>query len=356
MSDRILVTGPFGQIGSDLIPELQRKHGHDNVVALGHRNIPDDFAREYIETFHSIDESTPLLEALGGGVWSTGMLVDLAGVARADPFRDSPVYNDFYVRYGLRDAIGFAVLPRPAAAHAPRAGVAAGPSCGAMLTCFRESFGSEGFADRGLAILRLLRPVLEVGVAGRIDRGTVPGALEVGLDSVRDGIHVCDADGRHLHSNAALTRTLRQDPESERITAAVHRVRARMGSLLREGMNGEALANLAAVSIELRTLRARYSVTGHFAAAEPFGAGPAIVVSVQRLTPELPSHDRLREWWGLSHQEARVALLIATGMTNAQVAATLGLSSSTARHYTESVFLKLEVTSRAEAAYTVLSR
>ncbi len=43
MTEKILVTGPFGQIGSDLVPELQNKYGKENVVALGHRTIPDDY-------------------------------------------------------------------------------------------------------------------------------------------------------------------------------------------------------------------------------------------------------------------------------------------------------------------------
>ena len=43
MSEKILVTGPFGQIGTELVPALQEMHGKENVIALGHRNIPDDF-------------------------------------------------------------------------------------------------------------------------------------------------------------------------------------------------------------------------------------------------------------------------------------------------------------------------
>ena len=43
MTEKILVTGAFGQIGSDLVPELQEKYGKDNVVSLGHKNIPEDF-------------------------------------------------------------------------------------------------------------------------------------------------------------------------------------------------------------------------------------------------------------------------------------------------------------------------
>ncbi len=55
MSEKILVTGPFGQIGSELVPELQERYGKENVIALGHRHIPDDYEGE-LETGDVTDE------------------------------------------------------------------------------------------------------------------------------------------------------------------------------------------------------------------------------------------------------------------------------------------------------------
>ncbi|HEY3418950.1 MAG TPA: NAD-dependent epimerase/dehydratase family protein [Methanomassiliicoccales archaeon] len=39
-SGRILVTGATGQIGSELVPELRKRYGRDNVVAAGHVRKP----------------------------------------------------------------------------------------------------------------------------------------------------------------------------------------------------------------------------------------------------------------------------------------------------------------------------
>lgn len=46
MTDKILVTGSVGQIGSELVPALREKYGKDNVIACCHRTPPGDELKE----------------------------------------------------------------------------------------------------------------------------------------------------------------------------------------------------------------------------------------------------------------------------------------------------------------------
>jgi len=42
----ILVIGSAGQIGSELIPELRKRYGHDRVIAGIHKTMPPKEVRE----------------------------------------------------------------------------------------------------------------------------------------------------------------------------------------------------------------------------------------------------------------------------------------------------------------------
>src|SRR5690606_29117925 len=79
--------------------------------------------------------------------------------------------------------------------------------------------------------------------------------------------------------------------------------------------------SLAGASIELRTARAAYRVWTTLLGEHLAGPGPALLVQIERLTPEPPSLPALRERWGLTRQEARVARLLARGVSGVDDAA-----------------------------------
>ena len=63
--------------------------------------------------------------------------------------------------------------------------------------------------------------------------------------------------------------------------------------------------------------------------------------------PAPPGDEALRERYGLTARQAEVALLLAQGCSNAEIASRLGMSYYTARNHTEQVLGKLGVPSRA---------
>jgi DNA-binding CsgD family transcriptional regulator len=84
------------------------------------------------------------------------------------------------------------------------------------------------------------------------------------------------------------------------------------------------------------------------------GAPAVLLVYVERVAPPLRSEADLCETFSLTPTEARVALLLAHGKSNAEIAQALSISPHTARRHTERVLCKLGLRSRAEVAARLL--
>lgn len=317
-------------------------------------NLPDEFGREFIEREDGLEAMGPMVLQLGSRVWNTRLLGAAMGVPMPEGWFGSEQYQGFYGRFGIQEGLGFVALDGDPAGAAPAPGADAGASIGALVTCFRGEYGTEAFGERGLALLRMLLPALEAGVTTRIRLASAAATIEAALHASRAGALIVGADGRRLYANPALTKLLAQDPERARIRAELDRTAAEMRCMLRTRPARRGVPSLAGASTELRTARAAYRVWTTLLGEHLAGPGPTVLVQVERLTPEQPSLPALQERWGLTRQEARVARLLARGRTNRQIAAALGIRQTTARHYTEAVFQKLGVHSRAQAAARIL--
>jgi DNA-binding NarL/FixJ family response regulator len=274
------------------------------------------------------------------------------------PFRASAYYNELAVPMGAAETLTTHVTLGPERAR----GVAVGAvnlQTTTGLYVWRPH-GGRRFGPRELGLLTLLAPSFHAGVDAERRYRAARGALLATLDGLGQAVLVCDTRGSAVHETPALAGLLAADPERATLrlemrfaTAAVCRVAGGAGRVSAPGA-------ATRPTREVRTARARYrvSATVHSEATAP---GPEaqrtlVLVVLEALTPILPSPADVRAAFGLTAAEARVALLLAEGRSNAAIAAETGTTTSTARRHTERVLQKLGVGSRAAVAHRLAGR
>lgn len=253
----------------------------------------------------------------------------------------SEIYNDFWKPTHQFDNL---------ALTAPLPG-------GGSLAVFFQKATRRGprFGERGKSLLQLMGPALMSGVQTYADWSAGQGKLLRFLDKVGDGLLLCGTDGRPRHANAALTRLLGADPGARRIREAAEEMARRLAPMVRgAGPNGPIEQDVvAAVPMRVVTDRAAYRLRGTCLDAEAAG-GPGVLITVKPEGIQLPSAASLGERFDLTPRQAEVALLLAQRKTNEEVAERLSISPHTARRHTETVFLKLGVSSRLDVRGVVI--
>lgn len=196
------------------------------------------------------------------------------------------------------------------------------------------------FSDRDLAVLSVLFPAFQAGVRVHLQTNELRRDFHGLIDRLNVAMMVCDECGRVVHETPALSRLLFDEPEAANVRAAVVAAAAPERSFLELATR------------EFRTESAWYRLSAfHHRLAED---RPLKLLMLECLTPRRRTAADLQAEFGLTPAEARVALLVGLGHTNASIAETLRIASSTARHHTERVFLKLGVRSRAQVSARLL--
>ena len=129
----------------------------------------------------------------------------------------------------------------------------------------------------------------------------------------------------------------------------VHLLAAHLGSTSRElDSDAEPLVR------QVVTTSASYRLTGGLLEGLLPTGRTALLVSLERLTPELPSVEALQAQFGLTKAQARVARLMALGKRDRQIAEALSVTTHTVRHHAEMVRRRMQAKSRAEVASAIL--
>ena len=172
------------------------------------------------------------------------------------------------------------------------------------------------------------------------------------LDAVDQALGFYDVPGTLIHSNRLLRDQLAAPRTGVQLARELAVFVEHAFALVRlRGLESEEHV-VEDLTIEEVPLAADHTgnvrLRASFIGFDLFTVGPTLLVAVQTARPDPLSDHSLRTRFGLTRQESRIARLIALGRRNADIARELSISPHTVRRHTESVFVKLRVTSRAE--------
>jgi DNA-binding CsgD family transcriptional regulator len=211
----------------------------------------------------------------------------------------------------------------------------------AQLSLYRGA-GDRSFGPADADILRGLLRYLSGGLAdlefatGPVDESIVA-EEELGLLTARGEVSSASDAWRRLVRLCALSRVA--PSEALREHGAIE-------NFLREVCGSAATLDGGRVDIVRSTAWGRFTLRA-FRLADPRGRrGGQVGLLIRREEPKLLSLVRGAGHSSLSPQQCEVALLLARGFTNPEIAGRLGLTLNTASYHVKQVYTKLEVNDR----------
>jgi DNA-binding CsgD family transcriptional regulator len=300
--------------------------GHAPVYCQ--RLDPDGF-QAYIDYYHRFDVAGSIALEQSMPVAS---LLELHG---RDEFYSSEYYNDFMNVWDCNHSVGLVTSMEGEPGYA-------------YLGVLRDKYQDEPFDARSRALMRFLLPAFRAGIRTYLRLARDRAILGTVLDASGKRLLLCDTKGEPVQASAALERTLAADPERPAIERTMQRL-ARSTAELR-GRGKTAIRGLGESGERvIATVRGRYRLCASLAGKT--GPPPAgVLVLLEPLFRDPLPDSELRQRFGLTGQEIRVARLIAEGLQNHPIAHRLRISSHTARRHTERVLEKLGIASRAQVA------
>lgn len=333
-SDRVVTVVPhFDGVEMACSPEMLpfmepvRRAFHGVGIGRNHYRVPQ------------VEASQVLRRRKGFEIWTNRMLVDLHGV----PMEDAGwYYHEFVARAGVADGGGIAVRL---------------PIGEALLLATPGHPGPNPFGDDWLEVAGLILPAFKAAVR-HLQQEQLRGAQLVNaMDRLAGAMWLWSREGVELHRNPALERLLvDQGVEEELRAEAADLVRA--CGLFRGNTKSEpTLAELpAGERVVTSGQGGRIRMRAVFLGSQLQGPAELVLVEVECPGPILPQATALQARWGLTHRQAEVALLLARGASNRDVARALSISLHTVRSHAEVVFQKLGIHSRKALGLRLISR
>lgn len=274
-------------------------------------------------------------------------VVDLGTYDRAgligdhmETYLESSYYHEYVIPVRCFDSIGLGALLRP------------GIRCEnvAQLIMHHGSLGGRRFGEREQLLLDMLLPAFAAGAKASLRLGSARSSIGRTLDALSDALFLFDSDGRPLHANRAAIDLLAREARATELRTEIE--------AYARGLRLFVDAPAEDTTLQPRGwwdgAAGRYELRGAFASEACFGPSSTVLIAVDRVGPTWPREEELRARFQLTPAQARVALLLARGLTNDEIATELGVSPATARNHSTRVREKLGVSSRARVASRIL--
>ncbi|HUQ19975.1 MAG TPA: helix-turn-helix transcriptional regulator, partial [Gemmatimonadaceae bacterium] len=286
----------------------------------------------YAHHYYEIDVGRIRRDELGLEVWNRWRLHG----SNLRQFWSSEIHQDFLAPNKIFDSMGLTIPIRGAAKPA-------------TLFFHAERPGTPQFGERGVSLLGLLLPAFKAGVRDLLRYSHQRDSLGNHLDSLTEGIRICDLKGEVVHQNPAFTTVIMAEQYPEMIERVIFEIVHTLVAFSREqSLAVDAVAGKRLVH-EYHGPKGSYEIRGSFLGRELLGSELRVVISMHRIVPHTTLSDVvLQERFGLTVRELEVARRLAQGESTKEVAQSCGISLHTARRHTEKVFAKLGVRNRSQ--------
>jgi len=260
-----------------------------------------------------------------------------------DGYYRDPFVNELFLPNGVHDVVGVMTQVDTEAQTGQE-------WCRFQLGAVCTPYGTERFGDTGLAMMRMLAPAFEAGVATLLAAGAWRASLAAALDALVTPAWVFSARGDVVkHRNASAAYLLTDEPEAalvEDAVAALARGLAR--SAERSKSSPDPVVHGQATST-INTASATYLLRASHVTSTRLGPSRTILVVARSTSAKMPDKAVLRGRYGLTARELDVAALVFDGVSTADIARRLTISVHTTRRHVEQLLKKLGVHSRGEA-------
>lgn len=217
----------------------------------------------------------------------------------------------------------------------------------AMLITGHTHQDAPGYDGSRHELMRLLVPAFEAGLRFRHRIQRVHHGLRTAADRLPTPLLIFDADSRERHRNAAFRRLAATEVKTNDLALQAQ-------ALARDLMchvSGDGAQNDSRSPVETQT--GGFVLRGYY--DRSLFSDPSVLVTAERAAP-LPPIAGVVQATSLTSRQAEVALLIAEGRSDQEIADRLFISVHTARRHSAAVLKGLDVPSRAGVALALLTR